>query len=140
MIHKIRRAIAIRARRRREPNGVTNEVFGNRHFAYDLVETQYVFASKQRLDGRRHARSGLRHDFDFIVLRQIIDHHIEHEAVQLRFRQRIRAFHLDGILRRQHEKWQRQYMADAACGHLIFLHRFQQRRLSLGRRAVDFVR
>ena len=58
----------------------------------------------------------------------------------MRFRERIRALHLDGILRRQHEKRQRQYVPDTPGGDLIFLHRLQQRRLSLWRRAVDLVR
>ena len=69
----------------------------------------------------------------------IIDHHLEHEAVHLRFGQRIGAFLLDRILRGQHEERRRQRDRFAAERDLAFLHRFEQRALHLGRRAVDFV-
>ena len=42
------------------------------------------------------------------VSRRIIDAQLEHESVQLRFRQRVRAFLLDRVLRRQHEERLRQ--------------------------------
>ena len=64
---------------------------------------------------------------------------LEHEAVELRFGQRIRAFELDRILRRQHEERRRQRPRLAERRHAPFLHRFEQRRLGLRRGAVDLV-
>ena len=70
---------------------------------------------------------------------QIVDHHVEHETVELRLGQRIGAFHLDRVLRGQHEERLRQRIAHARRRDLMFLHRLEQRGLRLGRRAVDFV-
>ena len=64
---------------------------------------------------------------------------LEHEAIELRFGQRIRALELDRVLRRQHEERRRQRPRLAERRHAPFLHRFEQRRLRLRRRAVDFV-
>jgi hypothetical protein len=71
---------------------------------------------------------------------RIADHHVKHEAIELCFRQRIRAFLLDWILRRQHEQRPIELMPDTADRDLILLHRLEQRRLRLRRRAVDLVR
>ena len=103
------------------------------------MKTQHILAGEQRLNFRRAARGGLLDDGDFVVFRQIIDHHVEHETVELRFGQRIRAFHFDRVLRREHKERFRQRMPHAGRGDLVFLHRFEQRGLRLGRRAVDFV-
>ncbi|OPZ13897.1 MAG: hypothetical protein BWZ10_01990 [candidate division BRC1 bacterium ADurb.BinA364] len=89
---------------------------------------------------RRALARRLAHDLFLVRLLGIIDPDFEHKAVQLRFGQRIRAFLLDRILRGQNKKRQRQLVARAAGRHGVFLHRFEQRGLGLGRSAVDFVR
>ncbi len=61
-------------------------------------------------------------------------HELEHEAVQLRFGQRIGSFLLDRILRGQHEKRARQGWVRRR-RHLLFLHGFEQGRLRLRGRA-----
>jgi hypothetical protein len=71
--------------------------------------------------------------------RRVLDHHVEHEAVELRLGQRIRAFLLDRILRREHEERTLEIVAHARDRDLVFLHRLEQRRLRLRRRAVDLV-
>ena len=63
----------------------------------------------------------------------------DEKAVELRFRQRIRADLLDGILRRDHEERVGQLARLAVDRHLPLLHRFEQRALRLRRRAVDLV-
>ena len=78
-------------------------------------------------------------DLEFFIFAGIADVDVEHEPIELRFGQRIGAFLLDRVLRRQDEERLRQSMQLSAGGDLVFLHRFQQRRLRLGRRAVDFV-
>ena len=47
---------------------------------------------------------------------QIIQQHVEEEAVELRLGQGIRAFQLDRILCRQHEEWRRERAGVAAHG------------------------
>ncbi|KAG1085500.1 hypothetical protein G6F40_014186 [Rhizopus arrhizus] len=61
------------------------------------------------------------------------------EAIQLCFRQREGAFLLDRVLRGHHQEQRRQRIGVASHGDLAFAHRFQQRRLHLGRRTVDFI-
>ena len=46
----------------------------------------------------------LRHDPDFVLGIEVGHHDVEHEAIELRLRQRIGAFELDRILRGQHEE------------------------------------
>jgi hypothetical protein len=70
---------------------------------------------------------------------RILKQELKEEAIHLRFRQRIGAFHLDRILRRQHHERMLQAMQLAAHGDTLLLHRFQQRRLCLGRGAIDFI-
>ena len=70
---------------------------------------------------------------------RIADANVEQEAVELRFGQRIRAFLLDRILRREHEERLGQAHRVAARGHAMLLHRLEQRGLRARRRAVDLV-
>ena len=66
-----------------------------------------------------------------------LDH--QHEAVELRFGQRVGALLLDRVLRRHDEERLGQPVGLLADGDLPLLHRLEQRRLHLGRRAVDLV-
>ena len=49
--------------------------------------------------------------------RRILHQDLHQEPVELRFGQRIGAFHLDGILRRHHQK--RRFQLDASCVPLV---------------------
>ena len=74
-----------------------------------------------------------------VVTAEIAHLELHHEAVELRLRQRVGAFLLDGVLRRHHEE--RLFEAEGllAEGHLPLLHGLEQRRLHLGRGPVDLV-
>ncbi len=80
-------------------------------------------------------------DKDLFLLRErrIVDLDIEHEAIELRFGQRIGSFLLDRILRGDGKEGFGQIVGRASDGDFPFLHGLQQRRLRLGRRAIDFV-
>ena len=78
-------------------------------------------------------------DLELFVEVRIVHEHLEHEAVLLRLGQRIGAFLLDRVLRGQHEERIGELVPHAADRDLPLLHRFEQRGLRLGRRAVDFV-
>ena len=69
----------------------------------------------------------------------IIHQQLEKEPVQLRFGQRVGSLLVDGILCRQHEKRLGQSPHFPGGGYLLLLHRFEQRGLGLGRRAIDFI-
>ena len=86
--------------------------------------------------------AGARHqvqDLSFFLARRITDLQLQHEAIDLRFGQRIGAFLFDRVLRREHEERFFQFESLFADRDLLFLHRFEQRALHLGRRAIDFV-
>ncbi|MDT4814903.1 hypothetical protein FQZ97_479210 [compost metagenome] len=67
------------------------------------------------------------------------DLHVQQEAVELRLRQRVGAFLLDGVLGGHDHEQRRQVVGRATHRDLPFGHGFEQRRLHLGRRAVDLV-
>src|SRR5947209_12659344 len=74
-----------------------------------------------------------------VVLSWIRHGQLEQESIELGFGQWIGAFHFDRVLRRQYEKRLWQGVGSAAGGYPSFLHGFEQRRLSLGRSAIDLV-
>src|SRR5262249_16956856 len=69
----------------------------------------------------------------------IINQNVEHEAVLLGLRKRVRAFLLDGVLCGQHEERIRQPMARSTDGHLTLLHCLKKRGLRLRGSAIDLV-
>src|SRR3990170_1431103 len=75
-----------------------------------------------------------------LLSRRIPDIDAHEEPVDLRLRQRVRAFVLDRILRREHDERARQGMRLPLEGRLPLLHRLEERGLRLRRRAVDLVR
>ncbi len=78
-------------------------------------------------------------DLRFGGLVRIADAYVHQETVQLRFRQREGTFLLDRVLRGHHQEQRRQRIGVAANGDLALAHRFQQCRLHLGWRAIDFI-
>ena len=94
---------------------------------------------------RRQARAGLRpfhalaQHVHFVVMARIADAQQHAEAIQLRLGQRIDAFLLHRVLRRQHPERIGQRIRGVGDGDLPLLHRLEQRALRLGRGAVDLV-
>src|SRR5256712_832490 len=79
-------------------------------------------------------------DLDLLLPRRIADVNLQEKPVHLSFRERIRAFMLNRILRRDHEERPVQVERLALQGSLAFLHRLEERALGLRRRPVDLVR
>ncbi len=90
---------------------------------------------RQRLLGT----GGLEQDAALGVAIGIVDVDLHQEAVELRFGQRIGAFLLQRVLRREHVERLRQVVARAGNGDVLLLHRLQQRRLRARAGAVDLV-
>ena len=86
--------------------------------------------------GRRHRVE----DLAFLLARRVADVELQHEAVDLGFGQRVGALLVDRVLRREDEEGRGELVGLAAERHLALLHRFEERRLHLGGRAVDLVR
>jgi hypothetical protein len=74
-----------------------------------------------------------------VVARGQADVQLEQEAVELRLGQRVGALVLDRVLRRADDERVGQQPGRAVDRHLPLLHRLEQRRLRLRRRAVDLV-
>ena len=79
-------------------------------------------------------------DGQLLVVLRVPDHDLEHEAVDLRLGQRIRALRLDRVLRRHDEEGIRNRERVVADRHLPLLHHLEERGLDLRGRAVDLVR
>jgi hypothetical protein len=79
------------------------------------------------------------HDGQLFVPVRVADEHLEHEAVDLCLRERVRALGLDRILGRHHEERIRHEMRVGADRDLVLLHHLEERGLHLRRRAVDLV-
>ena len=78
-------------------------------------------------------------DLQLLLGVRVADADAHDEAVELRFRQRVGAFELHWILRRDHDKRRVERKALALDGYLALLHRFEQRRLRLRSGAIDLV-
>ena len=91
---------------------------------------------------RSRRRTGARHQIEnlpFLGARWINDFQLQHEAIHLRFGQGISSFLFNRILRGEHEERFFQFKSLIADRDLLFLHRFEQRALHFGGRAIDFV-
>ena len=138
-VDEVRRAVLMRARSGRQFHGVADDFLGDGHLAHDIMKAEHVFAGEQRFNERGRFGGGPRDHGDLLILGQVIHHDIEHEAIQLRLGQRIRAFHLNRVLRGEDEERFLQRVANSGGRDLMLLHCFEQRGLGLGRRAIDFI-
>ena len=123
-----------------EFHGVAGDVFGDGDLLHDLLEGLKLLAGKEAMHGLFFATRGEGDDGDFFVLAEVIDDDVQHEAVELRFGQRVGAFHLDGVLRGENEEGLGEMHGVSGDGDLMLLHGLQQRGLGLRRRAVDLIR
>ncbi len=69
----------------------------------------------------------------------MVDDDVEHEAIELRFGERIGALELDRVLGGEHVERLVEHVRAPLDGDAVFLHRLEQGRLRFRRRAVDFV-
>ena len=104
-----------------------------------VARGENLFRLQQRLHRDRLVATHPLQHLALLVARGIGYPDLEHEAVELGLRKRISAFVLDRVLGGKHQERLVQHEGVAADGDLLLLHRFQQRCLHLGRRAVDFV-
>src|SRR5579872_1096493 len=81
----------------------------------------------------------VRQQLYFVVLRRIRHAQLQQKPVKLRFRQRIRSFELDRILRGKNGEELRQRISLAVDRDLMLFHALQQRRLRSRRHAVHFI-
>src|SRR6266404_4891824 len=81
----------------------------------------------------------VREQLNFFARLRIEHANLHQEAIELRFREGIRALEIHGVLRGKYgEEW-REIVARSINRNLAFLHAFQKRGLGARRHAVDFV-
>ena len=71
--------------------------------------------------------------------RRILDHDVEHEAIELRLGQRVCALLLDRVLGGQYEEWPLEVEPDTVDRDLVLLHDLEQGGLRLWWRSIDLV-
>ena len=69
-----------------------------------MLHRQHILGGEHGTDVGRGVARRLRDDRFFLILRRIIDPQLEHEPIELGLGERIGAFLLDRILRREHEE------------------------------------
>ena len=139
LIHKVRCSRCRRSAGVDQAHGITGDNVRRRHLLHQTLKRSDLIRRHYSFEVVILRRGGLLDHRDFIFFRQVANLHIEHEAIELRFRQRVRTLHLDRVLGGQNKKWPRQIVTEALHRHAPLLHRFQQCRLGLGWRAIDFV-
>ena len=137
--HELGRLFAGRTRRTHQARGILDDVVGRRHVAHHSVQLLDLIAARHRVDPRLLRPGCHRENPPLFLGGRILDHDVEHEAIELGLRQRICAFLLDRILGGENEQRTVQGVTDAADRDLVFLHGLEQGGLSLGRRPVDLV-
>ncbi len=112
---------------------------GAREAADQVLEREQPVGAQDRGDAAARVTRRSGDDRFLFGARRIIDAQLEHESIQLRFGERVRAFLLDRVLRGQHEERLGQRVRLARRRDGVFLHCLQERGLRLGRRAVDLI-
>ena len=139
LLDLLRRRRRLRPARPHQAQRVAHHRLGHRHAPHQALEGDQVGAVDRALELRVEDRRRGADDFVFLVFRRVLDHDVEHEPVELRFRQRIGAFELDRVLRREHVERLFELIGPALDRDPVLLHRLEQRRLRLRRGAVDLV-
>lgn len=78
-------------------------------------------------------------NFEFLFETRVVGDELEHKAVELRFREAVRSFGFDRVLRRDREERTREGARRSVDRRGAFLRRFEERGVRLGGGAVNFV-
>ena len=129
----------LRARHTRERRRVLNDVRRDGNALHDVLELLHRLAVEDLLELDLAVGSDVADNRLLVRGGRILDDDVEEEAVHLSFRQRVRTFLLDRVLRSHDEERLWQVVRLGADGDVVLLHRLEKRGLRLRRRTVDFV-
>jgi hypothetical protein len=118
---------------------VLDDVRRRGHAQHERLQLDDALGREHSAQSRLIRRRRLVDDAHLLLLRGVADVDLEHEAIELRLGQRVRTLLLDRVLRREYQKRRRQLVGLPPRRHAVLLHRLEERRLRLGRRAVDLV-
>ena len=125
--------------RQDQADSVILHMRGHWHLAHEAHQVRQGLALEDFIHVDADAGGGAGEDLGQFTGGRVADQDLEEEAVELGLGQGIGSLLIDGVLGRHDEERFDEFAQLAAGGDLVFLHRFQQGRLGLGRRPVDFV-
>ena len=125
--------------RRQHADRVGRDVRGDRDGPGEALHLDDLGRGADLRGGHRLGAGRPVHDRDEVLLGRERDHDLEQEAVELGLGQGIGALHLERVLGREDEERRLEREALPGDRDLVLLHRLEQARLGLGRRAVDLV-
>ena len=114
-----------------DEGGEVSHVGGDRDLAHQLAHGEHLGTGQHAPDLDVPHVGGAVDDLGELLESRIADPQLEEEAVELRLRQRVGAFHLDGVLGGEHEEGRGQRVGVAGDGDRPLLHALQQRGLRL---------
>ena len=117
-----------------------DHAFADRRAAHQALRRHQLGGGHRRLRLDFAVAGRLDEDAALGVAVGIADVDLHQEAIELRLGQRVGAFLLERVLRRQNMERRRQVVARPSDRHVAFLHRLQQRRLGARAGPVDLVR
>ena len=132
-------------RRPYQPDNIVDDLLRGsdtlRHFASRGELCRVSDCGYAKLSGARRAlmTAETAHNRSLFFLSRVRHQQFEKKPVKLSLRQRVHTLVFNRILRGNHHEPVRQRVSFAIKRHAAFLHRFKQRRLRLGRGAVDLV-
>ncbi len=138
--HVLRGALGAGTRLCDEVHGVLDDMIGYGQLAHHLLIPDDFLGSEYGLGFGQRIGGGGAHDIDLLLKRGIVEPQVQHEAVELRFGERIRAFLLNRVLRSEHKERRIERTGLPACGNVALLHGLKERRLRFGRGTVDLIR
>ena len=118
-----------RTRRAHQREDRFDHRLADRQAPHQPLRRHQVFGGHRGLRLGLLGAGGVEQDLPLRLAVRIVDVDLHQEAVELRFGQRIGAFLLQRVLRRQHMERRRQVVARARDRDVMLLHRLQQRRL-----------
>ena len=110
------------------------------NFFHDLTGTQNILRLQNGIGYRERLFQILPNDQFLFVFLRVVDHHFQHETVNLSFRQRISTLLLYRVLCCHYQERLIQFISHIAYRHLTLLHRFQQSGLHFCRGTVNLIR
>jgi hypothetical protein len=139
LLTKVERLVAAGPGGAHELLGVVHDVVGHGDGADGLLNFDDLFAVEDRLGRATHGPGVRLHDLELLGVGGVVDFDHEHEAVELRFRERVGPLLLDRILGGEDEEGIGERMILTADGDFSLLHGLEHGSLGLGRRPVDLV-
>src|SRR5688572_25414656 len=133
------REVAVLTRFSNQLYGIFQHVIGYRNAANQFLVLRDLFTRNNLLQFDLRIRSGAANDRQLFDIRWVIDPDVEHETVELSFRQSIGSFLFDRVLRSEYEERMRKLVSCSCSRHTALLHRFKQSRLRFRRCTVDLI-